>query len=1013
MNMEIIVNNIKYDLRPEDGGAFVIANDYRGDIVIPAQFLVNGAPIPVVGIAEDAFYACDDVTSVILSDGLTIIENSAFESMNGLKEIVIPDSVTHIGKCAFSDCEKLQRVVLPSQLQVIAEDLFESCGSLTEVNIPAGVRVLQSACFAACVNLKTIVLPEGLQTIEDRVFEFCESLENINLPSTLKHINSFAFYSCLNLKQIVLPEGLEYVPEDCFAMCQRLEDVVIPSSVKMVEKGAFSLTPYKKKGVQYVHDLLVGVGHVDTEDGCLNIKEGTKIVCDEAVSDYDNTLRKVICPSSLRQIGRSAFANSKNLCEVVLNEGLEYIDAGAFMDCKNLRYVYIPSTVKRIEAAPFSGCDQLEKIVVSPDNPYYDSRGECNAIIDTAKNMLVSGCHTTQIPDDVVEIGCIAFASTEKLEEITIPDSVKKIEWNAFNNCKNLQHVRFPKHLEYIGEGAFAYCEKLEELDLPASVKTIEFEAFNNTPWLRKKPDGMVIVGSVLYKYKPFDGDEKVEPDCIIPEGVESISDDAFYMLEKPLRIYLPKSLKTYNAGSLRCLTKYYTMIRPEGVGEDYPYTDKSYVCATVDDIVYELDNWQKTARVVRPYDRLYRGHIIIPESISYEGETYRVDTIGRRAFAFDDAYTYEMFEEKELGRYIDGKFLLESPCYVEIPATVNQIESEAFMRCFDLCCVVIHGSMTVGKDVFKDCDSLQTILVSSCYKSWYRKQIEDKYDCITDCVAKIDGVYYHLNEATQKARVIKHYQTNEEYNSVYKGYITIPAAVEHQGITFRVTDIAAYAFYDSTIDGINLPEGLETIGNNAFMYCENLRTLEIPDTVTTVGEAAFTDCENLRYVKLSENQRLMRNELFSGCSQLQTVLLGSEIKNVSNYAFSDCKNLRSIYLPETVKKIGEGAFHGCSSLKELRIPDSVHILDMNVFEDCYEMNNLILGPNISHVKGIDEVLSDWEATIFVPRHKIDDYCQKGLEPLREHIQALETMEAESMEALLDWFIEHQLGNME
>jgi hypothetical protein len=235
-----------------------------------------------------------------------------------------------------------------------------------------------------------------------------------------------------------LPEGLEYVPEDCFAMCQRLEDVVIPSSVKMVEKGAFSLTPYKKKGIQYAHDLLVGVGHVDDPDGCLTINEGIKIVCDEAVSDYDNTLRKVVCPSSLRQIGRSAFANSKNLCEVILNEGLEYIDAGAFMDCKNLRYVYIPSTVKRIEAAPFSGCDQLEKIVVSPDNPYYDSRGECNAIIDTAKNMLVSGCHTTQIPDDVVEIGCIAFASIEKLEEITIPDSVKKIEWNAFKYCKNL-----------------------------------------------------------------------------------------------------------------------------------------------------------------------------------------------------------------------------------------------------------------------------------------------------------------------------------------------------------------------------------------------------------------------------------------------------------------------------------------------------------------------------------------------------------------------------------------------
>ena len=107
MNMEIIVNNIKYDLRPEDGGAFVIANDYRGDITIPAQIIVDGQSIRVVGIAQEAFYGCDDVTSITLPEGLTTIEDSTFEFMSGLTEIVIPDSVTHIGRSAFSTCENL------------------------------------------------------------------------------------------------------------------------------------------------------------------------------------------------------------------------------------------------------------------------------------------------------------------------------------------------------------------------------------------------------------------------------------------------------------------------------------------------------------------------------------------------------------------------------------------------------------------------------------------------------------------------------------------------------------------------------------------------------------------------------------------------------------------------------------------------------------------------------------------------------------------------------------------
>ena len=83
--MKIIVNNINYDLRPE--GAFVLANDYQGDITIPAQIIVDGQSIHVVGIAQEAFYGCDDVTSITLPEGLTTIEDSTFEFMLSLIHI--------------------------------------------------------------------------------------------------------------------------------------------------------------------------------------------------------------------------------------------------------------------------------------------------------------------------------------------------------------------------------------------------------------------------------------------------------------------------------------------------------------------------------------------------------------------------------------------------------------------------------------------------------------------------------------------------------------------------------------------------------------------------------------------------------------------------------------------------------------------------------------------------------------------------------------------------------------
>ena len=528
--MRIIVDNIKYELRQEENEAYVVENNYKGEVRIPAEIQVGGVTIPVIGIGLDAFYGCDDVTSITLPEGLRIIENNAFESMNGLTEIVIPESVTHIGEWSFSDCENLKKVVLPSQLKYLPADMLESCGELEEVEIPKGVKIIGDGCFGACVKLKNILLPEGLEKIESRAFQFCETLKNIHIPSSVKEIGESAFYSCTSLKSISLPEGLECVPVDCFALCESLEDVIIPSSVKMVEEGGFELTPYKRNGIHYAHDLLVGVGRVDTTDGILAIKEGTRVVCDTAVSDYDNALRKVVCPASLRQIGRKAFRNSKNLEEVVLNEGLECIDGGAFQGCINLKRIYIPSTVRRIEANPFVSCEQLETIVVSPDNPYFDCRGNSNAIIETATNRLITACKTSFIPEDVEEIGVVAFADIKSLEYITIPNSLKRIEWNAFNGCKNLRKITWHDAIEYIGEGAF-----------------------DGTEWLTNQPNGMIIIGKVLYAYKPTN-EHGVEPECVIPEGIQTITHYAFGSGNYSMRIYLPKSMSHISRQTLSFL---------------------------------------------------------------------------------------------------------------------------------------------------------------------------------------------------------------------------------------------------------------------------------------------------------------------------------------------------------------------------------------------------------------------------------------------------------------------------
>ena len=476
------------------------------------------------------------------------------------------------------------------------------------------------------------------------------------------------------------------------------------------------------------------------------------------------------------------------------------------------------------------------------------------------------------------------------------------------------------------------------------------------------------------------------------------------------MRVFLPRSLKSCAPGAFHSLDYEPILIRPEGVPADYPCTDTTCHSAWIDDLFYVLDDFCKTATVTRPYERqLYRGHIRIPEQVSYEGLTYTVNCIGHRAFAFDDQYAYFVFEEKDLGRVVDGCSVLESPCYIEIPASVTRIEDEAFLRCFDLCCVHLHGEASIGLDAFKNCHGLQTILVPTDLVEQYNQHHSALREYISDCVTQIDGIYYQLDSHKQTARVVAHYHSDEERYAQYTGHIAIPASVAYMGHTYQVLAISAYAFYQSSIDAIDLPDGLETIGREAFTYCENLRYLDIPDTVTTIGKAAFAGCESLCYVRLSEGLRLMQPELFAGCSQLQTVLLGSQIKNIGTKAFSDCEQLRTIYLPETVKKIGTGAFYNCIHLKELRIPDSVHIFDMNALAYCDELSTLIFGPNITHITPLED--NQYLCpTIYVPRDKVDTYCYLGLEGMRDEVHSIEEMEAESFDELMDWFVQWQLS---
>ena len=132
--------------------------------------------------------------------------------------------------------------------------------------------------------------------------------------------------------------------------------------------------------------------------------------------------------------------------------------------------ITIPKTIKIINKNVLAGCPNLKTVIVDSENPYYDSRESCNAIITTSQNRsftpntLIAGCKATTIPNSVVEIGENAFYNCQSLETITIPNSITKIGISAFNACTALSAITFSENLTAIGEWAFDDCNNLIEV---------------------------------------------------------------------------------------------------------------------------------------------------------------------------------------------------------------------------------------------------------------------------------------------------------------------------------------------------------------------------------------------------------------------------------------------------------------------------------------------------------------------------------------------------------------------
>ena len=451
-------------------------------------------PNSVTSIGRAAFYECTSLTSVIIPNSVTSIPDHSFNKCSSLTSITIPNSVTTIGEYAFYGCSDLTSVTIGNSVTSIVSNAFHGCSSLTSVtlNSNAIVSALGSSsslmksifgnqvkeyvigdsvtsigdyAFQSCSGLTSITIPNSVTTIGKSAFRDCSSLTSITIPNSVTSIGRNAFYGCSSLTSVTIPNSVTSISERSFSFCSSLTSITIPNSVTSIGKSAFyectSLTSVA------IPNSVTSIGDY-AFSGCSGLTSVTIPNSVTSIGDYAfqscSGLTSLISGNSVTNIGEYAFYGCSGLTSFIIPNSVTSIGRNAFFGCSGLTSFIIPNNVTSIGEGAFASCSNLTSIKVEAENSKYDSRNNCNAILETTSNTLIAGCQSTIIPNSVTSIGNGAFSGCYGLTSITIPNSVTSIGGSAFWGCTSLTSITIGNITNSIGNYAFSLCNSLTDV---------------------------------------------------------------------------------------------------------------------------------------------------------------------------------------------------------------------------------------------------------------------------------------------------------------------------------------------------------------------------------------------------------------------------------------------------------------------------------------------------------------------------------------------------------------------
>lgn len=165
-----------------------------------------------------------------------------------------------------------------------------------------------------------------------------------------------------------------------------------------------------------------------------------------------------------------------------------------------------------------------------------------------------------------------------------------------------------------------------------------------------------------------------------------------------------------------------------------------------------------------------------------------------------------------------------------------------------------------------------------------------------------------------------------------------------------QVTELGEWSFSGCFATVIVIPEGVKTIGEGTFSFCDAMESITIPKSVTAIGVSAFEDCTSLTSVTIPGPVELIEDKAFIGCTAVTSVTLGEGVVGIGVSAFEGCESLETVSLPSTLKVIDSAAFAECYALTGMKLPEGIETLETYAFRECSSLETINLPASLSDI---------------------------------------------------------------